>query len=167
MVREYLFSFLEPVSTVEKRCFYVSKCGQPNLQICDEMMIMSDLRMTFLTANICRQQCDQIGRFLKVLVNKFAYKSSPKILVTFGLCRKRSIDVKAVVNIIQATFVNIWATLLLQHLVTLATNKTRKANKSFLAKHYFAYNIRTQQVDLPHKFCSKMIVTYKKATYKT
>ena len=29
-------------------------------------------------------QCDQIGRFLKVLDNKFAYKSSPNRLMTFG-----------------------------------------------------------------------------------
>ena len=30
-------------------------------------------------------QCDQIGQFLKVFVNKFANKSSPQLLVTFGL----------------------------------------------------------------------------------
>ena len=36
-------------------------------------------------------QCDQIKRFLKVLFHKFAYKSSPKRLVTFGLFRNRSI----------------------------------------------------------------------------
>ena len=118
-----------------------------------EILMKTSIYVAILGKFRAQIQCDLIGRFLKVLVNKFAYKSSPKILVTFGLCRKRSIDVKAVVNIIQATFVNIWETLLLQHLVTLATNKTRKANKSFLAKHYFAYNIRTQQVDLPHKFC--------------
>ena len=28
-------------------------------------------------------QCDQIGRFLKVLGNEFTYKSSPKRLLTF------------------------------------------------------------------------------------
>ena len=33
---------------------------------------------------IRREQCDQIGRFLKVLVNKFAYEHSSKRLVTFG-----------------------------------------------------------------------------------
>ena len=33
---------------------------------------------------LAQQQCDQIGRFLKVLVNKFAYKSIPKILVVLG-----------------------------------------------------------------------------------
>ena len=31
------------------------------------------------------QQCDQIGRFFELLGNKISYKSSPKILVTFGL----------------------------------------------------------------------------------
>ena len=36
-----------------------------------------------------RTQCDEIGRFLKVLGNKFALKSSPKILLTFGLFSKR------------------------------------------------------------------------------
>ena len=30
-------------------------------------------------------QCDQIGRFLKALGNKFTLKSSPKRLLTFGL----------------------------------------------------------------------------------
>ena len=34
-------------------------------------------------------QCDQIGWFFKVLCNKFAYKSSPNRLLTFGLfCKK-------------------------------------------------------------------------------
>ena len=39
-------------------------------------------------------QWDQIGRFLKVLGNKFAHKSSPKSFLTFGLLWKVSIDVK-------------------------------------------------------------------------
>ena len=39
------------------------------------------------------QECDQIGRILKVLVGKFAYKSSTKRLVTFGLFTNRSIYV--------------------------------------------------------------------------
>ena len=39
-------------------------------------------------------QCDQIGRFLKVLSDNFALKSSPKIMLTFGLFLKRSINVK-------------------------------------------------------------------------
>ena len=34
------------------------------------------------------KQCDHIGRFLKVLGNKFALKSSPKRLLTFGLFEK-------------------------------------------------------------------------------
>ena len=33
-------------------------------------------------------QCDQIGRFLKVLGNKFAYKRRPKRLQTSGLFKK-------------------------------------------------------------------------------
>ena len=33
-------------------------------------------------------QCDQIGRFLKVLGNKFAYKIRPKRLLAFRLLRK-------------------------------------------------------------------------------
>ena len=39
-------------------------------------------------------QCDQIGRFWKVVGIKFAYKSSPIRTVTFGLFCNRSIDVK-------------------------------------------------------------------------
>ena len=36
-------------------------------------------------------QCDQIGRFFKVLGNKFAHKISPKRLVTFGAIPKQII----------------------------------------------------------------------------
>ena len=57
-------------------------------------------------------QCDQIGWFLKVLGNKFAYKSNPKRLLTFGLFCKRSINVKTALHILYATF-------LIQHMVTL------------------------------------------------
>ena len=39
-------------------------------------------------------QCDQIGRFLKVFGNEFAYKRSLKILLTFGLIWKWSINGK-------------------------------------------------------------------------
>ena len=49
---------------------------------------------------------------LKVLGNKFAYKSSPKRLLTFGLFCKRSINVKTALHILYATF-------LIQHMVTL------------------------------------------------
>ena len=64
-------------------------------------------------------QYDQIGQFLKVLVNKFAFKSSQKRLVTFGLLRNRPIYVK---NCCVYYLGNIWkhlANFLLQHLVTL------------------------------------------------
>ena len=64
-------------------------------------------------------QCDQIGRFLNVLRNKFACKSSPKywrlywaVLTSFTLC-------KTTVASLWATFGTIWATFLLQYLVTL------------------------------------------------
>ena len=55
-------------------------------------------------------QCDQIGQFFKFLCNKFALKISPKILLTFALLWKQSINIKTAVDIIQATFENIWAT---------------------------------------------------------
>ena len=45
------------------------------------------------------RQSDQIGRFLKVLGNKFAHKSTPKRLLTFGLLWKRSIKVKLLFKI--------------------------------------------------------------------
>ena len=67
-----------------------------------------------------QQQCDQIGRFLK-----FAYKSIPKRLVTFGPFRNRSVYVKTAVTIIQATFGNIWANFLLQHLFILLNSYPR------------------------------------------
>ena len=42
-----------------------------------------------LTFPELKQQCDQIGRILKVLGNKFAAKSSLKRLLTFGLFFKK------------------------------------------------------------------------------
>ena len=53
---------------------------------------------TFSKTGLC--QCDQIGRFFKVLSNKFSYKSSTKRLLTFGQIWKRSINVKSEVDII-------------------------------------------------------------------
>ena len=46
-----------------------------------------------LQASLFLNQCDQIGRFLKVLGNKFALKSIPKRLLSFGIFWKRSINV--------------------------------------------------------------------------
>ena len=57
-----------------------------------------------------RRQGDQIGQFFKVLGNKFTPKSSPKRLLTFGQLRKRSINVKTGLDIIEAKFENIWVT---------------------------------------------------------
>ena len=51
----------------------------------------------FNTVEVCTytrdqaNQCDQIGRFLKVLGNKFCFKSSPKYLVAFRLFWKTSL----------------------------------------------------------------------------
>ena len=57
------------------------------------------LRCTIYKAVEGDEQCDQIGRFLKVFGNKFAYKSIPKRLLTFGLFWKRSINVKTSLDI--------------------------------------------------------------------
>ena len=46
------------------------------------------------------EQCDQIGRFLKVLGNKFANKSSPKKISDLWVNLKRQIDVKTAMDII-------------------------------------------------------------------
>ena len=64
-------------------------------------------------------QCDQIGQFFKVLVNNFAWKSSPKTLESFWAVLKYITFSKTAVASIWATFGNIWATFLLQYLVTL------------------------------------------------
>ena len=53
--------------------------------------------------------CDQIGRFLKVLESKFAYKNSPKRLVTFGAISKRINYLRTGISTIWATFRNVWA----------------------------------------------------------
>ena len=37
---------------------------------------------SFVKADHCWHQCDQIGRFSELLGNKLAYKSSPNILLT-------------------------------------------------------------------------------------
>ena len=55
-------------------------------------------RFHFLCQNLIAPQCDQIGRFLKVLGNNFTCKSSPKRLLTFGLFWKRSSNVKTAVD---------------------------------------------------------------------
>ena len=67
-------------------------------------------------------QCDQIGRFLKVLVNKFAYKISPKILVTFGIFRNRSIYVKTALGYNLGNFWKDLGNFLRQHLGHTAAN---------------------------------------------
>ena len=51
-------------------------------------------------------QWDQTGGFLKVIGNKFAHKSSPKRLMTFGLSRNRSIYVKK--NLLWIYLGNFW-----------------------------------------------------------
>ena len=57
-----------------------------------------------MLSELPQEQGDQIGRLLKVLGNKFALKSKPKRLLTFGPFRKRSINVKTAVDVIWATF---------------------------------------------------------------
>ena len=59
-------------------------------------------------------QCDQIGRFLKVLDNKLAYKCSPKTLSTFWAILKRSTLCKNVCGMYLGNFwehfySNIWS----------------------------------------------------------
>ena len=51
------------------------------------------VQSTTTTTKSCRQ-CDHIGRFLKLVGNKFDYKSSTKSLLIFGIFWKRSINVK-------------------------------------------------------------------------
>ena len=76
----------------------------------------------FRGKNVSADQCDQIGRFLKVLVNKFAYKISPKILVTFGIFRNRSIYVKTALGYNLGNFWKDLGNFLLQHLGHTAAN---------------------------------------------
>ena len=52
------------------------------------------VKVRFLS-RCCCVQCDKIWQFLKGLANKFAYKSSPKRLLTFGLFWKRPVNVKS------------------------------------------------------------------------
>ena len=55
-------------------------------------------------------QCDQIWRFLKIVGNNFACKSSPKTLVTFWAILKVTLHGKTAVTSIWATFRDISAT---------------------------------------------------------
>ena len=63
-------------------------------------------------------QCDQVGRFFKVLGNKFAHKITPKsLVVTFGAISKRIIVCK---NCFFYYLGNFWKhSFKLKHLVTL------------------------------------------------
>ena len=64
------------------------------------------------------EQCDQIGRFLKVLGNKFSYKSSPSIRWPFGLFKAK--------KLIWPLLGQLWlrfGLLLFLHLVTLGVNQ--------------------------------------------
>ena len=70
-------------------------------------------------ALVSSDQCDQIGRFLKVLASKFDYKSSLNIDDFFGLFWKGVLYEKTAVAYTWTAFGNIWATFLLQYLVTL------------------------------------------------
>ena len=56
---------------------------------------------------------------MKVVGDKCAGKSSPKTFVTFWAILKSSFYAKMLWQFIWATFGNIWATFLLQYLVTL------------------------------------------------
>ena len=67
---------------------------------------IADLLPTHSLRNLCPVQCDQIGRFLEVLGNKFAHKSSTKRLVTIWA-------------IFENSFWNSWTKFLLKYLVTL------------------------------------------------
>ena len=49
-------------------------------------------------------QCDQIGRFLKVLGNKFSFKSSPKVFCDFWALLKN------ITFLVKSSMVNFWAT---------------------------------------------------------
>ena len=90
---------------------------------CVNFFRLSHLPPAHSTANSVHKQCDQIGRFLILLAtNLLTYKSSPKRLLTLWLYWKRFINVKTAVDFILATFRNMWATFLIQHLVTLFTS---------------------------------------------
>ena len=58
------------------------------------------------------EQCDQIGRFLKVSNSIFAYPKVAQKIVDLWAFWKRSINVETVVDIRYEIFVNIWATFL-------------------------------------------------------
>ena len=60
--------------------------------------------------NKWHKQCDQIGQFLKVLGNKFSYKSSPIIWWLLGAFRKTLGLSKNWCGIFWVTFGNIWTT---------------------------------------------------------
>ena len=67
--------------------------------------------MIRLVTDYTGYHCDQIGRFLKVLGNKFAYKSSPKHYWFFELFWKWSLYVITAVAFIRAIFENICTTI--------------------------------------------------------
>ena len=66
----------------------------------------------------CYGQCDQIGRFLKVLGDKICYKSSPNNYQIFGLFWKTSLLCKNWCGYFLGNFWKHLVYFLLQHLVT-------------------------------------------------
>ena len=71
-----------------------AKCGLcfPEVNATPSKLMMNSKMINSLASTAeppSLSQCDQIGRFLKILSNKFAYKSSPKGLVTFGQFSKK------------------------------------------------------------------------------
>ena len=65
----------------------------------------SETQRTWHTSSVTR-----LGDFFKVLGNKFTLNSGPKRLLTFGLLRKQSINVKTALDIIQVILDNTWET---------------------------------------------------------
>ena len=64
-------------------------------------------------------QCDQIGRFFKVLGGKLSYKSSPNVWWLKGHFENISFEVKTAVVTFLGNFIKNWATFLIHCLVAL------------------------------------------------
>ena len=77
------------------------------------------MQLDRLATGFDRDQCDHIGQFLKVLANKFSFKSSPNILQILGAILKYvAFFLKMLFIIFRQLFENL-GYFKLRHLVTL------------------------------------------------
>ena len=90
----------------------------------DRLQIWRAKKTLLIVDSFRYEQCDQFGRSLKVLGDKFSYKNSQIYLVTFcAILKIITSEVKTLVATFWVTFEKQLGYFLFQHLATLDTNR--------------------------------------------